>query len=375
MQKKILFTGYYGFDNYGDDLFGVACAHSIKKMCENYSAVILGPPIDGVNAQYLVPIALRRAYQSQKILGKALRMLFMLYGCIRYRNIVLAGGSVITSGSSYRMRRFQFFLAKLKLCKISAIGVSVGPFHTAKDAANARSFINALDYLCVRDQASFVECSRLSITKKFKLYNDLAGCAPLEEAYKNQIAHRPTLGVSLCNYESIVGGNSSAEAARNDAMIQGIAEFALNREIHVKVIVLNSNKHVGDMGLSNRLYEYLKSSNISTSLVGYTNPVSTMKDIAACDIFFSVRLHGAITAYLLRIPFILVKYHKKCTDFLEHIGAPSHCGIESDVYCRKEVADALAQLYAGAARCELDPGDYIEHSKKIFLESPWSCVR
>jgi polysaccharide pyruvyl transferase WcaK-like protein len=37
------------------------------------------------------------------------------------------------------------------------------------------------------------------------------------------------------------------------------------------------------------------------------------------SLFFSERLHGAIMAYLYKVPFCLLEYHPKCTAFLQEI--------------------------------------------------------
>ena len=42
------------------------------------------------------------------------------------------------------------------------------------------------------------------------------------------------------------------------------------------------------------------------------------------DLVISMRLHGAVLAYLLGVPFALNEYHQKCTDFCDDIGQLGH---------------------------------------------------
>ncbi|MEM1434237.1 MAG: polysaccharide pyruvyl transferase family protein, partial [Pseudomonadota bacterium] len=163
MTKKLVFSGYYGFQNFGDDLFGLACSGGVREFCSGFEAVILSPPVPGLYCRFLVPEYLADTYRASDWRGKALRVYFMLYAALRYRRVVLAGGSVLSSGTSNRMRNFQFLLARLRLCRFSAIGVSVGPFDSPKVEMAARRFIDRLEYLSVRDTASVAECLRIKV--------------------------------------------------------------------------------------------------------------------------------------------------------------------------------------------------------------------
>lgn len=73
-RKKIVFTGYYGFSNFGDDLFTMACTNGATSLAPPVEALILAPPIQGVTANFLVPKSLAPAYIRQSKIGKAMRL-------------------------------------------------------------------------------------------------------------------------------------------------------------------------------------------------------------------------------------------------------------------------------------------------------------
>jgi len=371
MVKKILFTGYYGFNNFGDDLFGLACVNGLKKIGGDYVPVILSPPVGGVDAEFLVPKALSSLYKKQGAIGSILRTLFMVYGCLRYGDVVLSGGSVISSGGSSRIRRIQYFFTKLGFCRLSAIGISVGPFTSEKDRSDAKRFINSLSYLTVRDEASVKECNSMGVTAEAHLYNDLAGCAPLP--IKNELeVNKKILGVSICRYESIVGGDAVKEHLRNMSIFCGISDFAVKHNFGVSILILNSNEVVGDIGISKKLSDYLSGNGVSVEVLDYVNPAESLKHISACDIFFSVRLHGAISAYLLDVPFLLVEYHEKCKDFLDYIGFDKKNRILAGIADESHVNKCLEAISQGGGEFSVDPLHYINISSKIFSKSLWS---
>ena len=370
MNNKILFTGYYGFKNYGDDLFGIACVNGLKISGSDFVPAILSPPVSGTYAKYLVPKMLGSLYTRQGFIGNILRALFMIYGCFRYSHVVLSGGSVVSSGSSFRIRYIQYCLAKLGLCRLSAIGISVGPFSSEKDRVKAKLFINSLSYLTVRDKSSVKECNSMGVDIEAHLYNDLAGCAPLP-VINTVKAKNIILGVSICKYESIVAGDEKKERLRNLSIFDGISNFAIKYDAKVKILILNSNEIMGDVGISEKLCDYLSGNGVTTEIVEYVNPVETLKEISICDILFSVRLHGAISAYLLDVPFLLVEYHDKCKNFLDYIGFDKESRISASIADKMYVSKCLETIFQGGGNCSVKPLDYIKNSNNIFTESPW----
>jgi polysaccharide pyruvyl transferase WcaK-like protein len=107
-------------------------------------------------------------------------------------------------------------------------------------------------------------------------------------------------------------------------------------------------------------------------IIDYVNPVQSLKDISSSDLFFSVRLHGAISAYLLEVPFLLVEYHEKCKDFLDYIGFDKENRILASVADKVHVSECLESISDSSKNFSVVPSAYIETSNKTFTESPWS---
>ncbi len=63
------------------------------------------------------------------------------------------------------MRLVQYYLVRLRVCRLSAIGISVGPFDCEKDRKLSRKLIALIRfrYLCVRDEASIDKRSLLTV--------------------------------------------------------------------------------------------------------------------------------------------------------------------------------------------------------------------
>ena len=86
------------------------------------------------------------------------------------------------------------------------------------------------------------------------------------------------------------------------------------------LFVFNGNEENGDLEITNRFIKELSQLNIEITIVDYTSDTERfVSQFNKCDFILGVRLHSAILAYALKIPFILIEYHPKCTDFLNTI--------------------------------------------------------
>jgi polysaccharide pyruvyl transferase WcaK-like protein len=372
MKKKLIFTGYYGFDNFGDDLFVESCVYGVNEFCSDYMPIILSPPIDGLNCKFLVPEKLSSIYKSKGLLGKILRMSFMIFCCVRYKNIVIAGGSVFYNGGFSVVRLIQFSLSKIGFCQLSAIGVSVGPFEKNKDRFKTAIFLNQLKYLTVRDKASLDECLSLGVNVPINLFNDLAGILPFEEVKKTGKDNNKCIGVSICNYETYKGLDKKKEEMRNYLIFKSVCKFAKLEKLSVNVIILNSNENFGDNDISRKIYKYLRKNNINTEIFHYKNPYDTINKLKKCDFIFSVRLHGGILSYLLNLPFVLFEYHDKCKCFLDYIGINESYRINSEINDPDEVFKILQKNLASPLQYKLDRLNYKNQCQEIFKKSPWA---
>ncbi|PIC67983.1 hypothetical protein CSV78_04105 [Sporosarcina sp. P16a] len=370
---NIAFTGYYGMNNYGDDLFVLASVYGANKYWGS-SPEVIGSKVKGINADFKVT-KFEGLYSGNGILNKLYRMQVMLAAFIKNDNIILAGGSTISSDTSIRMRRFQGQLMDLGLAKMSAIGVSIGPFSSEKDIIEAKNLLNKFEYISVRDQNSYNTLKELNIQTPFILGRDIAGIIPSISSEKKIVNNSKILGVSICNYESYTGGSLKQENERNQAIISAIKRIGLkNKEnIIVRVCVLNTHSELGDIAISNKLLKELNKQGIETQRVIYEDdPLQMWEEIVSCDVFFSVRLHGAITAFLGEVPFVLVEYHEKCTSFLNDIEYNETLRIKADSKDEESIYIILNKLFSeSGVISNLKPRDYMKDTQNTFLEAPW----
>lgn len=372
--KSVIFTGYYGMKNYGDDLFGVVSAYGAKTWWPQFSPSILAPHIAGQSERFSVPnfISADR-YASDDKIGKLIRTSFSIKELLTGSKFIFSGGSLFSSNRSRIMQMTQH-ISRLSGKKLSAIGVSVGPFDSRASEKAVIDFLRRFEYISVRDKASYELLRSYQLDTHIALGRDLAGLAPALVGPVQKFMHETTLlGYAPCH----ISDHLETSRRIDDLFIDTVSK---RRDIRVRVFNLNGHAVHGDIERSHYVRERLRGTGMAVQQIDYMERgvVGTWRDIAACDAMVSVRLHGAITAYLCSVPFILFEYHKKCTDFLDDIGQPSatrvgmpHAAPATDY--AEEFKSKLQRLLDGQPAPELSPLRYADEAANHFtIGAPWA---
>ena len=371
--KNVIFTGYYGMKNYGDDLFGVVSAYGARTWWPQFSPTILGPRIAGQTERFSVPTFISAdRYASDGKAGKLIRTLCSTKELLAGGKFIFSGGSLFSSNRS-RIMDMAERISRFNGKKFSAIGVSIGPFDSRESEAAVVSFLRRFEYVSVRDQASYELLQSYQLDAHIAVGRDLAGLAPaLAGPVEKTVSETKVIGYAPCN----IGGKPETTRHIDDLFI---ATVSRQQRVRVRIFSLNSHPIHGDNQRSEYVSERLKAAGIAVELIDYAERgvIGTWRDIAACDAVVSVRLHGAITAYLCGVPFILFEYHKKCSDFLDDIGQPDAIRVRTDdAALASELAgdfeQKLLQLFTDQAAPRLPPGRYAAESTSHFTGAPWA---
>ena len=343
-KTDILFTGYYGHQNTGDDAFVEVASWGAKKFWSKDNNRFLArtsrlPKTIIPNKGY--PFEIKRTYglQSKILLNNT-------------DAFVYAGGSTIHSTLDSSNIRYKAFVKKRNGAefKYGGIGVSIGPFKNSEDEKAVKSYLKQMDFLAVRDQTSFDLVSNWDLPYKPINAFDLAALLP--EVYdfdfnirkKNNIK---TIGISVCPYESHQKGmNLEKEMKRNSMLIDLLKKIDTLGVFHFKFYVINGNEMYGDLKLTKETTSRVSPK--SFELCNYDkNTRNTWESIAKCDFIISTRLHAAIFACFAEVPFMLNEYHRKCEDFLSNVGYNEEYRLYNSEYNVEEKALQVMDILQG----------------------------
>ncbi|GAA4918067.1 polysaccharide pyruvyl transferase family protein [Nesterenkonia rhizosphaerae] len=282
---KVQLLGYFGWGNFGDDLF--------REVCEE-------------NAGLLWPGAEVRAFErprqnfSHPRPDAALRRLVSAArGAAWADTFVYAGGSVFSEVAGLaRLRRH------LPNRSYEALGVSVGPF---ANSANHRAVVSELrrfDRVVVRDQESFDRMEGYGV-----LGGDLAALSS-----RLGPAQGPRSGLVICP--------SSAAGMSGNELADAVSSALGSADPEITLLALHAHPRLGDHALATRIAGQLRREGRSVQVVDYgaVGIAGVVGILSRASLVWSQRLHGAIVSYLLGTPVAIVDHHEKCAAFARDIG-------------------------------------------------------
>jgi polysaccharide pyruvyl transferase WcaK-like protein len=375
-RQKITLTGFYGMMNFGDDLFAYLGKMASEKWWGNQSIEVLAPKEnEGSLLHKIIPKSIRSQYSRTDKVGKTIRLGYAASTLINSDRIVFCGGSLFSSDRS-RSIEILSSLPLLKNKNLSAIGISIGPFNTQKSEHETLQFLKRFDYISTRDKKSFDFLEAHKINSKIVRSKDIVGVIRLIENHEKFEKAGGFIGYSSCHTPA----NPNLPLEFENQFIQ----FAQSRrDLCTKVLNLNSHPELGDANLNKRAYDRLIALGLHAEFVDYQTMGMkiTLREIESCALVASIRLHGAISAYMLDTPFVLCEYHPKCTHFLDEVGQPDSLRLGlwgNSTQGRgktKKLSECLESFFSHRENPTVSQGDFAALAKLSFTEAPWASKR
>ncbi len=291
-------------------------------------------------------------------------MLRLTYAVRDFRwadEIVLAGGSVFQAVRGRHV--MEAWLARHRLRRLSALGVSFGPFSSATIEQEVAEFTRAFERIVVRDRPSMEFAELWDIADKVEFGGDLAALYPFEAELPTPSDDLTSVGIMPCAYKGL----------DRRAYLGGISELlAALKEVHgarlrVTSIALNYHPTNGDLELAKDVARAARAHTDDVQLHVYDGDlVETLGVIRRQSFNVATRLHGGIVSYLTETPFAQVSYHAKCADFMNDIGAPDAATLPTDADVSRW--RALAEYACAYSRPQMSVDDYRQRAESTYVE-------
>ena len=164
---KTALIGYYGFNNFGDELLLQASLNMLERAGINRGEIIIlsNQPDETENIFNIKSVS----RWSVKALIKTL---------INCERLIFGGGGIFQDSTSVKSCVWYWALiklAKLLRVKVYALGQSIGPLKTRAGKFFTKNALKDLEILQVRDEPSLTLALNLA-TNNFKLNNIISGC-------------------------------------------------------------------------------------------------------------------------------------------------------------------------------------------------------
>lgn len=294
--KKIVISGYYGFENLGDEAVLAGMISLLKKKNKDLKLTVLSASPEITAERYGVHAVSRTSLiQISHVFAEA--DLF-----------ISGGGSLlqdVTGSFSVPYYLSLFWLAKLQGLKTAYYAQGAGPLKKRWSRWLTAFSLNRFDFLGVRDQGSKDLLKEIGVKKEIKLTADpVFALYNMVNVVRQKIKGKINIGVSVRSWSA----DYIVELAR------GLNSYA--ERYKCKFLLLPMHKG-SDEKTSKKLKELL---NAEVELVELSHePEKALKAFSQLDLFVGVRLHSLIFALLNQIPSLALSYDPKIEGLMEDL--------------------------------------------------------
>lgn len=312
----ILISGYYGFENSGDDAILMAILDNLRHYKSDIKVIVLS----------------KKPEETSRIYGVASADRFKLNEVIKAMKsskvFLNGGGNLIQDDTSTRSLMYYLstiWLAKKLGLKVMLYSNGIGPLDRRLNRVITSKIINKADVITLREDASLDEVKRLSVNKPEVLVTadpafTLKPCTD-EEALsildKEGVSKAtPLIGISARKWRG------------HEVYTQKIAALTdyLYEKHNIKAVLIPMH-YPHDTEINNEIAAMMKH---KPFIINHKyNVPQTLGIIKNMDIILGMRLHALIYGATLQIPVIGLPYEPKVEDFLHYINQPSVGNVEN----------------------------------------------
>lgn len=315
LQKSILISGYYGFDNSGDDAILKAIVKDIRSNNSKININVLSNNPKKTESMYGVKAVNR--FNSREVLTAIWNTDLFISG----------GGSLLQDVTS--TRSLIYYLTIMKITKLLGKPVMVyangiGPIERKFNRSLARNILNKVDLITLRDERSMEYLKELGV----KNNNTFVTADPvftLEAASIDRVEE--ILQVENIPTDKKIIGVSIRQWKRSKDLVSIIAK-TINHMIdkyNVNVVLIPMH-YPEDLGISMEIKDLvdrecyvIKEKYSVEELMGVINKF---------EIIIAMRLHSLIYAATQEVPMVGLSYDPKVDGILKSLGMEDICNVE-----------------------------------------------
>lgn len=331
---EILISGYYGFQNSGDDSLLLAIIQDIKREKPDAEIVVLS--FNPEETTHIYGVKAVNRFNMAGILREMRRASLLISG----------GGTLIQDGTS--SKSLWYYLAVIELARMCGVRVmlyanGIGPVYRNINRKKTKKLLNKVDAITVRDSMSLDELARLGVTKPeicatadpaFSLAAPSENTGePLLKRYGVDMTKK-RLCISVRKWKTITPEWERSLAAAIDEIAEKYDMYPVFFPMQIKK----------DYEISARIAGMMKCpSAVLNEVFSAGDALSVMSNMDLC---IGMRLHTLIYSVSQCVPVIGLVYDPKIQGFLEYIDQKYYLPLEkSDKDAIISMADSVMSRY------------------------------
>lgn len=309
--NRILMSGYYGYNNSGDEAILTTIYNNIQKMDKNINITVLSRDPEETRAEYGFQDVVSR-FDFFKVLSEIKKCDILLSG----------GGSLLQDTTSTRSLMYYLFIiewAKIMHKKVMLYANGIGPVSKDKNRKMVKRVVSKADIITLREDDSKKELLSMGIPDD-KLFVTADPVFTMEAETRTR-SKELLKEAGIPNDKGIIG--ISVRNWKNDSDFTEKFACICDRiyEKFDKNIVFIVMHNPNDTNISKRVMEKMK--NKSYILEKRYYPKEIMGMIGEMDLILSMRLHTLIFATKQRVPIVGFVYDPKINNYLNLLKMPN----------------------------------------------------
>jgi polysaccharide pyruvyl transferase CsaB len=313
--KQIVVSGYYGFDNLGDEAILAAIVQSIRQLSRDFSIVVLSNQPQITSDRYKVDSVSRNDF---KVITKTVKESDLL---------ISGGGSLLQDVTSWRTIPYYLGLvwfAQLSGKKTVFYAQGIGPIKSNLNRRLVKWVGNRTDMITVRDQDSASLLEGIGIPPQL-----VSVTVDPVFAFDPELFTKYQPEGLKDSQERLIG--ISVRPWGDNSYLKAIAQGAdLAAELIGGKVVLIPMHQGQDLSVSSQVQKMMEHDSILLD-DNYTS-LEMIRIYKNFDLFLGVRLHSLIFAAVNRIPFIGISYDPKVDSLMAALDMESGLTTDSCSY-------------------------------------------
>lgn len=313
--KKIIISGYYGFNNFGDDAVLSVLVNSLKN--------------ENVKPENITIIS-RNPKNTKKIYGTKsvyyFNLLSVFFSMLKSDILFSGGGSLLQDVTSSKSLFYYLFIISLALIlgkKVIIFAQGIGPVNNKFSQKITKFILKKCSYVTVRDEKS------LNLLKEWGVDADLVPDPvwnlPVGKRYPHNI-----LGIQLRTWKTLTENMITALA-------KSVAEAFSDKKIFIYALQKSQDKEVC-LQFEEKLNEF--SPNTYTQIIAGKSPSEITASFSQLDLLIAMRYHACLIGLKYKMNVLPIVYDPKVESLADEFG------LTNRIYLRDEQeADTAIKLF------------------------------
>ena len=313
---KVVISGYYGFDNCGDEAVLLAIIHCLRKLYPDLRITVLSGNPAKTRKLYGV-----KAVNRWNPLATATQIMSS-------RLLISGGGSLLQDVTSAKSPAYYLGVISIALFlkkRVMIYGQGIGPLTGVRNRLKAVKTLNRCHAITLRDDRSAGLLSDLGVRRDMAVTCDPVMALERDDIYDDAVKENlrelglfDNLGVGLNPLLFVAPRNWE-----DDRYISPVAEFLDRQAGDGWSVLLVPAKYPEDMDAIAKLSARMAARSYCIDKLLTAREFMALAALA--DRVFSMRLHGLICAMAMGTPMIGLSYDPKVDAFMEQAGLEKYC--------------------------------------------------